>query len=247
MKLQLRWLPQRVDDGPVQMACDEVLLEAAANSHQAAIRFYQWRQPTVSLGYFQPAAARLQLPSLATLPWLRRCTGGAAIVHHYELTYAFALPPPLSFRQRSWICTFHQLLADLLNSLPLSAPAQLVACGQQRRLGEVLCFWHHTAGDLLLQGSKIAGSAQRKHRGALLQHGSILLQCSPYAPALPGLYDLAGPSLVEPAALAAQLAQRFAEQLGAELHADNWTTDEQQRIQQLVTEKYSQPSWNAKR
>ncbi|MCS7021886.1 MAG: lipoate--protein ligase family protein [Gemmataceae bacterium] len=246
MSLRLRLLPYTVEGGPVQMAQDESLLEAAVQG-QASLRFYQWSEPTLSLGYFQPVAMRQQLPAASTLPYVRRPTGGAAIVHHHELTYAFALPPRLAFRQTSWICLFHQLLAEVV--APVFAPGQLhlVACGQERKLGEILCFLHHSAGDLLLQDNKIAGSAQRKHRGALLQHGSILLRRSPYAPQLPGIFDLAGREFSTPTALAEQLARRFAQQLHAELYPDTWTTAEQQRIQQLLAEKYTQPAWNDKR
>lgn len=247
MKLRLRWLPLVTDDGPAQMARDEVLLETAAQYGQAAVRFYQWRLPTVSLGYFQPATVRLQWPALQALPWVRRPTGGAAIVHHHELTYAFALPPPLSFRQPSWICAFHQLLIELLRPIPLRQPPHLVACGQERKLGEVLCFLHHTAGDLLVGPHKVAGSAQRKHRGALLQHGSILLRRSPYTPQLSGIHDLAEADLFDHATLAEQLARRFATLLQAELYGDDWTVTERQRIEQLTAEKYAQPSWNEKR
>lgn len=246
MTLYLRLLPLTCDDGPAQMAQDEVLLETAARG-QATLRFYQWSTPTLSLGYFQPSAVRFHRAALATLPWVRRPTGGAAILHHHELTYAFALPPRLAFRQNSWICLFHGLLRELLEQTPLVGQAHLVRCGEERKLGEVLCFFHQTAGDLLLQGTKVAGSAQRKHRGALLQHGSILLRRSPHAPELPGLFDLAGEELFTPAALAQSLAARFAESLHAELVPDTWTHAEQQRIEALRTTKYQQPAWNEKR
>jgi len=246
MSLHLRLLPLTCDDGPSQMAQDEVLLESAVGG-QASLRFYQWSVPTLSLGYFQPSAMRLQRPEFAALPWVRRPTGGAAILHHHELTYAFALPPRLAFRQNSWICLFHGLLRELLEQTALAGQAHLVRCGEERKLGDVLCFLHQTAGDLLLQGSKVAGSAQRKHRGALLQHGSILLRRSPYAPELPGLFDLAGQDLFSPAALAQSLAARFAELLHAELVPDTWTPAEQQRIAELKAAKYQQPAWNEKR
>jgi lipoate-protein ligase A len=55
-----------------------------------------------------------------------------------------------------------------------------------------LCFERRTAGDILCEGRKIAGSAQRRHRGAVLQHGSILLERSRFAPELPGIRELSG-------------------------------------------------------
>src|SRR5205823_2015987 len=87
--LTVRLLPDGVGDGPTNMALDEALL-ATAVAGEASLRFYGWGEPTLSLGYFQPSApARAMFPGL---PWLRRATGGAALVHHHELTYALALP-----------------------------------------------------------------------------------------------------------------------------------------------------------
>src|SRR5437870_10412961 len=83
----------------------------------------------------------------------------------------------------------HDAIAAALASLGVSARA--VACGEERKLGEILCFLHQTAGDLVVGRHKVVGSAQRKQRGALMQHGAILLSRSPYTPALPGLLELA--------------------------------------------------------
>ncbi len=241
----LRLLPFGQDDGPGHMAADEVLLESAATDGVASLRFYQWTTPTLSLGYFQPQAVREELPGLAALPWVRRPSGGAAILHHHELTYALALPPQLAASRESWICRFHRLIARRLNAGGLAA--ELVPCGDERLLGPVLCFWHHTPGDLVCNGHKLAGSAQRKLRGAVLQHGSILLRHSPHLPQLLGIDDLAGRPLLEPAAWAEQLAAAWAEHLQLPLQPGEWTPAERQRLQQLREGKYAQTWWNARR
>jgi lipoate-protein ligase A len=70
-------------------------------------------------------------------------------------------------------------------------PAATTGCGTRSQDNEsFLCFVRRTPGDVLLDGWKIAGSAQRRHRGAVLQHGSILFERSPVAPELPGIHDL---------------------------------------------------------
>src|SRR5262245_45464898 len=98
-------------DGPMQMAADEVLLEHAVANGRPALRLYTWDPSTLSLGYFQPFAARLADPLLANLPVVRRPTGGGAIVHHHELTYALALPTgPVSERGPSWVCRMHEII-----------------------------------------------------------------------------------------------------------------------------------------
>src|SRR5262245_51580642 len=87
-----RLLPYAIADGPHNMAADEVLLEAAI-AGVASLRFYGWSEATVSLGYFQPECRRLDDERLARLPFVRRPSGGDALVHHHEVTYALALPP----------------------------------------------------------------------------------------------------------------------------------------------------------
>jgi lipoate-protein ligase A len=228
------------------MAADEAMLETASERGTASLRFYTWTEPTLTFGYFQPAAVREQHPNLSSLPWVRRSTGGAGIVHHRELTYAFALPPGTGWKSaESWICRFHHLVQGVLGDVGVAS--RLVVCGEEQKLGEVLCFLHQTPGDMLLNGSKVAGSAQRKLRGAILQHGSLLLRRSEFAPMLPGMEDLAGRDLFTPQELAERLAARFAKDAAATIEPGDWSVEERDRIPEIVAQKYANPEWNAKR
>lgn len=210
------------------MAADELLLELAQGG-SALFRIYSWKPTTLSLGYFQPAAERLRHPAWRDLPWLRRSTGGGAIVHdEAEVTYALALPPPLA-RQRShaeWHLWLHELLVGLLRERGL--PAELVA-GRRPPHHELdfLCFVVPQPGDVVLAGRKIVGGAQRLRGGALLQHGSIT----------PPAAELLRPILPEAVARA----------LGLDLRPAEWTEAERQRIHALAEEKYRSPAWNEKR
>jgi lipoate-protein ligase A len=227
------------------MAADEALLETADTRGAASLRFYTWSEPTLSLGYFQPSAGR-DSPNLAPLAWVRRSTGGAGIVHHRELTYSFALPAGPAWKSDdSWICRVHRVVRAVLAERDVKS--RLVVCGQERKLGDVLCFLHHTPGDLVIGEAKVAGSAQRKLRGALLQHGSLLLRRSEHAPELPGMCDLAGRDLFDAAGLAELLAPRLAEELGAAVEPGEWTADERARIPAIRAEKYANPEWNHRR
>jgi lipoate-protein ligase A len=227
------------------MALDEAMLETACDHGVASLRFYTWSEPTVSLGYFQPSEGR-ELPNLQGLAWVRRSTGGAAIVHHHELTYSFALPPGPEWKSpEPWICRFHKLLRSEL--VERGVKGDIVVCGEEKKLGEVLCFLHHTAGDLGILGKKVAGSAQRKLRGALLQHGSIVLRRSEFAPELPGIFDIAGKDLFTLSELAELLTARFAAECGVTIVPGNWTPDELTRAPQIEAEKYANPEWNERR
>ncbi len=245
MSQTIRLLPFAGADGATNMAADEALLESAARGG-AALRFYTWSEPTLSLGYFQHAAEREADANLARLAWVRRSTGGAAIVHHHELTYALALPPGKEWTSAEhWICRFHHILQAVLAERGVKTHA--VVCGEEQKLGPTVCFLHQTAGDLLLNGSKVAGSAQRKMRGALLQHGSILLHRSAFAPHLPGICDAPGAPQIEPAKLAGALKVAFAADTGWAVTPDDWTAEERARTAAIRAEKYASRAWNEKR
>jgi lipoate-protein ligase A len=241
-----RLLPTSVAEGAWQMAADEVMLEGAA-AGLASFRLYHWSEPTVSLGYFQPEAVRRSDNLLAALPFVRRATGGATLVHDREVTYALALPPgaPWQRRGESWLLRMHHVLAAALAMLGIAVKP--VGAGEGRKLGEVLCFLDQTPGDLLLSGRKVVGSAQRKRRGALLQHGSLLLARSANAPELPGLHELAGYPSDADAAVERAVLSAFEEETGWHLVPGDWTAAERARCGELARAKYSDPSWNAKR
>lgn len=239
-----RLLPFAVADGPVNMAADETLL-ATAVAGVASLRLYGWSQPTVSLGYFQSAALLQTDPLLAPLPFVRRPTGGETLVHHHELTYALALPPGGDWhaRSRPWLCRMHDILTAAVAAFGIS-----VGCVRlERKLGDVLCFLHQTPGDLLCREAKVAGSAQRKQRGALLQHGALLLAQSPYTPALPGLHELTGFDLQRVEELKAAVCSAFARETGWSLEPGAWTDAERAGMTELAETKYRQVSWNLKR
>src|SRR5438874_11593511 len=120
MTLSCRLLPDAVADGPANMADDEVLLRSAA-SGQPSLRFYGWTGPTVSLGYFQPAARRLEDPLLRDLPFVRRPTGGDALVHHHELTYCLAVPAGRAWRPGEPWLRMHAIIAAALAEFGVAA------------------------------------------------------------------------------------------------------------------------------
>src|SRR5947199_7308592 len=112
--------PCQSGDGPAHMAADEALLGHAA-AGRAALRFYTWSEPTLSLGYFQRAAERLADDRLAGLPYVRRPTGGGAIVHHHELTYALALPTGATPAGTNWVCRMHDVIRAALSEFGVAS------------------------------------------------------------------------------------------------------------------------------
>jgi lipoate-protein ligase A len=160
------------------MARDHALaLELSAGA--AVLRLYRWDAPTLSLGRNEPARDRIDRDRAAGLgvAVVRRPTGGRAVLHWRELTYAVALPaaalPPRA--AYGWI---NARLADALASL--GVPAKIAgAGGPAPRPDSGPCFQGAAPGEVEVGGRKLVGSAQVRVRGTsgdvLLQHGSILI------------------------------------------------------------------------
>lgn len=240
-----RLLPTADAPGAANMAADEALLRSALDRGVASLRFYTWSVPTLSLGYFQPHADRLADPPLAGAAWVRRPTGGAAILHHQEITYALALPAGRPWHTaESWLCRFHHAVEVALRSFGVESHA--VACGEERQLGPFLCFLHQTPGDLLIDGHKVVGSAQRRPHGATMQHGSLLLSRSPLTPDLPGIVDLSGRP-VTGLDLERAVVGELGRATGWEFEPDGWTAAERQTAVELERTKYAAAEWNEKR
>src|SRR5213592_104397 len=108
--------------GPMNMAVDEALLLSAPRTGPT-LRFYQWEEPTLSLGYFQSAAERCQHATSAGCAIVRRSTGGGAILHHDELTYSFVIPMSQQEKSASQplYYAFHETLVESLAELGIEA------------------------------------------------------------------------------------------------------------------------------
>jgi lipoate-protein ligase A len=168
-------------------------------------------------------------------------------LHDHELTYSLAVPQnhPLAADRLGTYRVVHEslvrtlakwgIVAKLFDKRPAKANAPT---GRE----PFLCFERRASGDVIVGGEKIAGSAQRRCRGAVLQHGSILLAKSSAAPELKGLKELtAKPILVE------EFLQAWLEELSGTL-AVHWrhgelSEEERCRAERLVAEKYASTAW----
>jgi lipoate-protein ligase A len=160
-------LPYAAADGPANMAWDEALLDAAANGGEAAyLRCYGWTVPTLSLGYFQRLAEIRADPRWQTVPIVRRLTGGGAIWHHHEVTYALAVP---ASHEQTRLNTalyraVHEAIAAVLAEEGVTARRRGdgTPASWARRNRPALCFTDRDAEDIVIHGYKLVGSAQRR-------------------------------------------------------------------------------------
>ncbi|MEM1224534.1 MAG: lipoate--protein ligase family protein [Planctomycetota bacterium] len=240
------------------MATDQALLQSVARDRKPTLRFYQWKQPTLSLGYFQRRcdADPLLPPSDDgdAVSVVRRSTGGGAIWHHHELTYSLTLPTDFAEMgaRPDLYKLVHESIRRILEDRNINAqPFYEMGRSGARPAAKpgdesFLCFQRRTGEDLIVAGYKVLGSAQRRTRGSILQHGSLLLSASPHARALPGLAELTG-SPVDAGALAEELTQCIAERLRVEFRAGELSQREQEDVEQIVNERFANSGWTDRR
>jgi lipoate-protein ligase A len=245
-------------DGPSNMAIDEALLDSFdPGKSTPVLRLYGWSPPALSLGRFQDAGKVLDLERCKAggVPVVRRITGGGAIYHADELTYAIVCGPQ-HLPEKTTIKESFRFLTGFLLSFyrELGIPAVYAADvpGNLSRLGKPtpLCFAGRESYDIQVDGRKIGGNAQRRLRKAVFQHGSIplrdrvetgigFLRERPSAPDL-SVADLAmlGVNVPEEV-LKKRLATAFAGGIGGTLVPSEMTAAERERAECLIRGKYA--------
>jgi lipoate-protein ligase A len=253
--------------GSWNMAVDEALLAEAIESSIATLRIYRWIEPTLSLGYFQRYDDRSTHATSRDCATVRRQSGGGAILHDRELTYSLALPAthPVTRDATALYNAVHngviRALTPYLRQSEVDIKLRLNCVESPRapRDEPFLCFERRSRGDLLLEAAsgvgktddgslayKILGSAQRRHRGAILQHGSLLLERSAAAPELPGWQELTGVAIGFEQ-FAAALPQQLLGVVANHWVADNLSASTRDAAQRIERAKYSDSSWTCRR
>jgi len=170
-----RWIPPITAGGARQMALDIWMLEQLMAGGSPALRLYRWSRPTLSLGVHQrrQEAHWPALEQAGLIERVRRPSGGRAVLHAGDLTYALAWRPPSARRQEAYglSCRWLQAAFEALGQ-----PLQFGTQAGRDAQGRANCFASGTAADLVhANGAKRIGSAQIWRGPYLLQHGSILL------------------------------------------------------------------------
>jgi lipoate-protein ligase A len=213
---------------PFNMALDEALLEGMPRLGKPVLRFYSWKEPAASFGYFQRYAEVERLTSLR--PLVRRPTAGGIVPHDADWTYSLVFPtsdPWFALKAVESYRRVHEWLAMAFQRLSLSTELASVA----RKAAAGQCFVGYERFDLLHNGRKLAGAAQRRTKDGLLIQGS--LQASP---GLPQRADW------EQAMCDAARAEWGVTWL--EFEPDGSV---RARCEELVIKKYSQTTYNRKR
>jgi len=248
-------------NGAWNMAVDELLLESMDEASQPTLRIYRWQRPTLSLGYFQKSSQRRShQPSLGA-DVVRRLSGGGAILHDQEITYSLVLPitHPLANKTQVLYDTVHQAIVEWLSEFVAMAETsrRLDLCrppkNEVRTTQPFLCFQRRSPGDVLLvdgasdsEDYKIVGSAQRRRRGSVLQHGSILWTTSQSAPEIQGFTNLIGLSVPLEDALKT-LSSRVLESLQMRGEDSQLDCEESARARKTCSQRYDLSAWTERR
>jgi lipoate-protein ligase A len=210
----------------MNMAIDQALLESAA---APSIRFYRWESPALSFGYFGRFADVADKASERDL--VRRWTGGGIVFHSEDLTYSVVIPaddPVFAEASMSIYENVHRALRKALvangQSAELALAASVLDAGSEIVDRGYNCFANPVRADVLIDSRKVAGAAQRRTRGGLLQQGSVQY------------VDLGN-----------DLAERFAQALSEARCEKSLNKSLIERAEKIAEQKYGTDSWLRRR
>ena len=244
------------DDGATgarNMATDETLLQSAARG-VSTLRFYAWNPHCLSLGRLQKSLPDAVFDGEFGVDVVRRPTGGRAVWHAHEITYALAMPlDGLPLDARTVSGAYRWLSDGFCDGLrALGLPAQMAAQGVRTQGPN--CFAASASCDFLVEGKKLIGAAQCRRDDALLQHGSLLLSIdrTQWETRAGGPMDEAI-SLSELGInveshddierIIAQLCAGFERVTATQLQRDSLSSAEASAVARLETEKYRSAAW----
>ena len=197
------------------MALDEALLRTAAKRGRPLLRVYSWEKPASSFGYFQKFPAELA----HDYEVVRRPTGGGVVYHVKDTTYTVVVPPGHLLhvlKTTDAYCMLHRAIAAAFETQPRLHNAEL-----HSPQGQYECFQKPVLGDVVTEGRKLAGGAQRRTKSGMLHQGSIDAKLS-----------------------AEHLKRGFREALGVDFEDYEVTDAERAIAEKLVVEKYATHAWN---
>lgn len=259
------------------MALDEALLDWHSEGKiPPVIRFYGWEPATLSIGYFQKVEKEIDLEAVKAheLGFVRRPTGGRGVLHEHELTYSVIvsedhpeMPKTVTEAYRviseGILKGFHQLGLEAYFAVP-KTEEERSALKDPR---SAVCFDAPSWYELVVEGRKVAGSAQTRQKGVILQHGSILLDLD--EDKLFSLFKYPNERVKErmksafknkavaineisPRRISLEKAKEafykgFADGLNIELESYQLTEEELAYVNKIAKERYENDDWNFKR
>jgi len=265
-KKRNRW--RLILDGPriafMNMAIDEAIFSRTREERSIpTLRFFQWEKPSISYGYAVEVEKELDIHYCQEndIPIVRRITGGGVVFHQCDITYSIIFPEDIVPATHSVLDSYKFInqifIAGLKNFGITGNYYDLTEQRQPEPGGENVCFIKPTQYDVVYEGKKLVGNAQRRKKGYILNHGSLLFS-NDYKEMLPCLKapdpgkmtemattieTLAGPNSTREAVINA-IVEGFAKKLNIELIDSGLLPSEIGQADQYCREKYSTYQWN---
>lgn len=259
------------------MALDEALLEWHSEGKiPPVIRFYGWDPATLSVGYFQKVEKEIDMDAVKAhqLGFVRRPTGGRGVLHEHELTYSVIVSEDHPEMPKSVTEAYRVISEGILKGfqhLGLEAYFAVPKTDEEREAlknpRSSVCFDAPSWYELVVEGRKVAGSAQTRQKGVILQHGSILLDLD--EDKLFSLFKYSNERVKErmkkafkskavainaisPRRITIEEAKEafyigFADGLNIDLEPYQLTDEELAYVQKIAKERYESDEWNFKR
>jgi len=239
------------------MARDEYLFHLCHEKKCGFFRLYAWEKPTFSIGVSQKSGRALNLGFIRAnnCEYVRRVTGGKTVLHHQEITYAVASSEDLFFQEHDLHQSYmliSRVLVQAIRSLGVDAVLSKGSAAELSRSHNP-CFSFPTPHEIEVQGKKIVGSAQKRDRQALLQHGSIPLAMDydlyagganfPAAALQKSMTTWKDVSPVSSPQLQEALVRSFRDFVGHDLKETVFAAGDLERIA-VLREKYASDAWN---
>ncbi|MFP3665079.1 lipoate--protein ligase family protein [Priestia sp. SIMBA_032] len=277
MKAKWRFIDSNNRSPYYNMALDEALLEWHSKGEiPPTIRFYGWNPPTLSIGYFQKAEKEINFDKVKELGlgFVRRPTGGRGVLHDEELTYSVIVSEEYPNMPKTVTEAYRVISEGLLEgfrSLGLEAYFAIPRSEEEKNSlknpRSSVCFDAPSWYELVVEGRKIAGSAQTRQKGVILQHGSILLEIDEdklfsvfnypndrvkermqraFRSKAVAINAIAGRKIpIEEAKEA--FYKGFASALNIDLEPYTLSEEEEAYVEELARTKYGSDEWNFKR
>ena len=248
-----------IDDPPAKGSMNMATDEALTASDLPVLRFYAWQPACLSIGYFQKIAAiNTARCRELKIDLVRRLTGGNAVLHKSELTYSLICDAKLM--PNSVIGSYKVISAGLLQGLKNLGLNPVLNSKAKKGERSALCFNDASWYEILVNGKKIIGSAQKRINGKILQHGSILIKtnakeyCSLFNLPTPDFDDLIKKRMtsihdelgeeVGYCQVKEAVKEGFRSALQLDFETTSLTDEELQQADKLANDKYINDEWN---
>ncbi len=265
----IRFIDTGENNGAMNMAIDEALLITEKEKGlPPVLRVYKFTPPTLSIGYFQSMKKEVDVERCKEkgFDYVRRPTGGRAVLHDKELTYSVTIARPHRILDMNLLDSYHYICKGIIRAINYLGGNAYFSSREDSEISSPSCFAAPTFSDILLNGKKVVGSAQMRNSYGLLQHGSILYEVD--VDDIFFCFNMSDEKRKRLSTLAKKkisslsseigkkitfdmvkdvLKKGMSEILGEELEESSLTPEEKKLAEKLYEEKYSTEQWNFKR